>query len=1093
LIVVSVISLIARRSALPVVGAAVIRSLLLCAFEGIAGAAAAQGPTSAAIAGHILDARGHGLQGVGIVVTNEATGIAMRGVSRAEGRYLVSGLEVGGPYSIAVARLGSPRQTRTGLFLSVGQELHVDVTLEQQPVTLQGIETRATPDRLFSRAHTGAEAFLSDSTIHQMPVINRDLYDLVRLVPQMSTWFALAPSGEGPRVNSIRIDGVSDQVPSSNLAAGQLYGGKVIPLDAVKEYQVLFSPFDVRQGSFAGASVNVVTRSGTNELHGSVAGYGTNERLGPDVPIVRSARYEKEQFGFSLGGPIIHDHLLFFLATELQRRMIPAVGPQLGQSARGSIALPVSVADITRFQELLSSRGLDGGSAGAVTNANPSSSTFLRFDAPISHWNSRVTVRGSYGHADSSIFARPTALAPTNCPTSACFPLSSLQHSRWVDKQLVAAQLVTNFTSGAYNELLAGHDRLVSGFRPTVNQPLILVTVPGTGGAPAVLQSGTHEIATGQRNASWTTEFTDNLSISAGAHRVTIGASVHVFDLRAFQQRGAYGIWEFASLDSLQAGTASHYRVTRDTGSVTAASGAYHAFYLGDEWEASSRLSLTFGLRGDLPVLAARPPYVAAVDSTFHRRTDDVPSGTVQWSSRLGFNYRLTSDGDDARAQFRGGVGLFTGRPPLFWLFGGFSAYGLAMRTLQCGSVPSDGGPPPAFRSDVRDPPLACAGGQTFGSATNGEIDVIDPHLRLPQTMRASFAADVELPFGAVGTIEGLYTRATRAVFFSPINLTDPIAYDRNDRALYGTINATGVAIPSRVSPQLGDVVAITNHSKDHSYDLTGELRKQSRMADVAASVTYGRSRDVQSPRMVSALLTDNWRFARPLAGREDDLSLGISDFDQPFRVRAFGTVHSPWRRFWTDLSFFYVGGSGFPYTYVAGGTQGRGDLNADGAVGNDPIYIPRTALDTAEIRFAGTPAEVDAQQRAFDRFVDGAPCLRNQRGRVISRNSCRSPWMSLTNLALRQALHGGDEQSLVFELQVFNVLNLLNSRWGRMELPTGADLATSSQIALLSQVGETAGPQAQPVYRFDSTMRQFSDQNFDTYYQIQLAVRFSF
>jgi hypothetical protein len=61
------------------------------------------------------------------------------------------------------------------------------------------------------------------------------------------------------------------------------------------------------------------------------------------------------------------------------------------------------------------------------------------------------------------------------------------------------------------------------------------------------------------------------------------------------------------------------------------------------------------------------------------------------------------------------------------------------------------------------------------------------------------------------------------------------------------------------------------------------------------------------------------------------------------------------------------------------------------------------------------------------------------------------------------------------------------------MELPTGADLATSSQIALLSQVGETAGPQAQPVYRFDSTMRQFSDQNFDTYYQIQLAVRFSF
>ena len=144
----------------------------------------------------------------------------------------------------------------------------------------------------------GTEAFLSDSMIHQMPVINRDLYDLVRLVPQMSTWFPLAPSGAGNRVNSIRIDGVSDQVPSSNLAAGQLYGGKVIPLDAVKEYQVLLSPFDVRYGSFAGASINVVTRSGTNELHGSVFGYGTNERLGPNVPFVRSAHMRNNNSAF---------------------------------------------------------------------------------------------------------------------------------------------------------------------------------------------------------------------------------------------------------------------------------------------------------------------------------------------------------------------------------------------------------------------------------------------------------------------------------------------------------------------------------------------------------------------------------------------------------------------------------------------------------------------------------------------------------------------------------------------------------------------------------------------------------------------------
>jgi hypothetical protein len=1064
-------------------------SLVLCLVTGIDAPLWAQSPTSAAIGGRVLDDGGRGLPGVDVIVRNDATGIAMRGVSRAEGRYLVGGLEVGGPYSVTVRRIGSPVRRRTGLYLSLGQQLQVDVALELQSVTIQGVETQAVADRVFSRAHTGTESLLSDSMIRQLPVINRDLYDLVRLVPQMSTWFALAPSGAGTRFNSIRIDGVSDQVPSSNLAAGQLYGGKVIPLDAVKEYQVLFSPFDVRYGSFSGASINVVTRSGTNELHGSAVGYATNEHLGADAPLIRNARYEKQQVGISLGGPVLRDRLLFFISSELQRRTIPALGPFVDQA--GS-SLPVRPTDITRFQQLLDGYGLAGGSAGEVTNANPSSSTFVRLDAPLPRWNSRITVRGNYGHADSAIFARPTLLAPTNCPTSACFPLSSLQHSRWIDKRSLALQLISNFTNGASNELVVGYNRLASGFHPVVDQPLILVTAPGPTGVPSVLQSGTHEIATGQRNTTWTSELTDNVSISAGAHRVTLGLSTTLFDLNAFQLRGAYGVWEFASLDSLQSGTASRYRVTRDTGSVTASSGAYHALYLGDRWEASPRLTLTVGLRGDLSMLSARPPYIAAVDSTFGVRTDRVPSGTLAWSPRLGFNFRASNVGRPP-VQLRGGVGLFTGRPPQFWLFGGFSAYGLATRTLQCGSLPSDAGPAPEFSADASKPPLDCAGGQTFGGATKGEIDVIDPKLGLPQTLRATFAADAQLPFGVVGTVEGLFTRANRAIYFSPLNLAESAASDRRGRLLYGTVNATGIASPKRISSTLGDVIAIANQSKDHAYDVTTELRREGRIADLTASFSFGRSRDVESPRPVSALLVDNWRYARPVSGRQDDLTTATSDFDQPFRVKASGTLHSPWRRFGTALSFFYVGGSGFPFTYVAGGTQGRGDLNADGAVGNDPIYLPRSAFDTSEIQFQGTPAEVATQQGAFERFVDGDACLRRQRGRIMSRNSCRAPWMNLSNLAIRQSLPSVQAQTLVFELQIFNLLNLLNPRWGRMELPTGVVLASSSQVPLLSQVGETTDSAAQPIYRFDSSMQRYDDENFDTYYQIQLAIRYNF
>ena len=1072
--------------------AAIRRWVVLSLLEGAVSTASAQGPTTASISGRIVDARGRGVAGVEVVVLNQASGISMRGLSRSEGRYLVGGLEVGGPYTVTMRQIGSPMVKRTGVFLSLGQQLQLDVTLEQQPAMLQAIETQAKADRLFSRGHMGAQSFISDSTLRRAPVINRDLYDLVRLVPQISTWFDLSASGAGPRVNSIQIDGITDQVPTSNLAAGALYGGRVLPLDAVKEFQVSLSPYDVRNGSFAGASVNVVTRSGTNELHGSLFGYGTNDHFGADVPLIRSSPYEKEQLGFSLGGPIVRDRLLFFVSSEIQRRVLPAAGAYIGDDPSTQSALSVRAADIARFQELLKVQGLDGGSAGAVSNPNPSSSVFARLDAPFARWNSRVTLRGNYGHADSAIFARPTALAPTNCPTNACFPLSSLQHSRWVEKRSSSAQLISNSGRGLYNELLAGYVSIASGFHAGVKQPLILVTVPGTSGAPAVLQSGTHEIATGQRNTSWTVDLGDHLSISRGAHRITAGATAQLFDFRAFQLRGAYGIWEFSSLDSLQAGTASRYRVTRDTGSVTAASGGYYAVHLGDEWEASSRLTLTVGLRADIPQLSARPSYVAAVDSVFGLRSDEVPSGHVQLSPRVGFNYNLTSF-DQSPGQLRGGIGLFTGRPPMFWLFGGFSAYGLATRTLQCGSLAGDAGPPPAFHPDYRSPPLACAGGGTFGASTTGEIDVIDPRVRLPQTMRASLAVDHALPFGLVGTMEALYTRSTRALFFAPLNLRESVATDRNGRAMYGSIGPTGVAAPARIVPSLGDVVSIGTQSRDYAYDLTTELRREGRLVEVDASFSLGRARDVQTPRPVSALLVDDWRFSRPVTGDPTDLTLTTSDFDQPYRVRAFGTLHSPWRSLRTDLTLLYIGGSGLPFTYIAGGAAGRGDLNADGAVGNDPIYIPRSALDTNEIRFAGTTAEVAAQQVAFEHFLDGASCLRRQRGRIMSRNSCRSPWMSRTNLALRQALPAAGTHWFFIELQVFNLLNLVNPRWGRVALPTGAAISSTNQTQLLSQVGETAGTSAQPIFRFDPQMGRFNFDNLDSYYQLQLALRYDF
>src|SRR5436309_3096202 len=114
-------------------------SMLFCALAASTAVLHAQGPTSAAIAGRILDAEGSGLSGADVFITNQATGFSIRAISRAEGRYLVGGLDVGGPYVVTVRRIGSPMNRRAGFFLSLGQELRLDIVLERQPMTLQAI------------------------------------------------------------------------------------------------------------------------------------------------------------------------------------------------------------------------------------------------------------------------------------------------------------------------------------------------------------------------------------------------------------------------------------------------------------------------------------------------------------------------------------------------------------------------------------------------------------------------------------------------------------------------------------------------------------------------------------------------------------------------------------------------------------------------------------------------------------------------------------------------------------------------------------------------------------------------------------------
>lgn len=1031
----------------------------------------AQGVTSAAIEGRVRQEGTQENNGGQVRVVNRATGYAVETVVRG-GRFSVQGLEVGGPYSVYVRRVGYRQEERDSLFLTLGQRLTLDFTLVPLISSLDTVRVVRSALPVLWRAPPGIGATISSTMLQRLPSRNRDLYDFVQLTPEVSARSGISGGGVNPRLNSFLLDGVSERALQGNNAAGAVSGGKSISIEAVKEYQVLLSPYDARYGDFAGALVNAVTKSGSNEVHGTAYIYARNEKLARNTPFMRRSPYDRTQLGFAVGGPIAQDRAHFFVAPEFQRLTAPASGPYIGQSTSSSVPVPVSEADANRFTDVLASYGLDAGSAGAVEVGNPLVNLFGRIDVAIPEWRGRVVLRHNYSRVQDIRFSRDT---------SAVFPLSSYGLTQTLTKHATAAQLYTNLRSGGLNELTIGYTSTPSIWTPNVRQPVVLVAVPGSTGGSALLRAGSNENAQGISLQQASLEIADNLTVSFGeSHQAALGARAEAFRISRGGVIGGYGTWTFSSLDSLQRGEAESFRLVKDLGGATAPlGGVQYTLYATDEWRPRDHLSLTFGLRADVVALGDQPPYNATIDTIFGRNTSVVPSARIHWSPRVGFNWDVSGDG---RSRLRGGTGIFVGRPPLGWLHSAIYSYGGGIGTLLCGIRRTDAGRAPRFVADFRDQPNACANGRSFST---GPVNLLASKLRLAETWRTSLAYDRLLRWNVVATVEGLYTRSLSDFLFVNLNLAGPRGVDRHGRVLYGTINAVGRATPA-VSSSFSEVIDLRNQSKNHSFQLAGRLDKRlSDRFEATASYAYARSRDVQTPP--SAFQANvNWQTGRALSGRHDQIASGISSLEIPHRVVVTGIYTASWQRWSTEAAVYYVGESGAPFTYLASAGPGRGDLNADGTNANDPIYVPRNSSDPSEILFGGTPAEIVAQQMAFAHLIGRTDCLRRQRGRILERNSCRAPAVHVTNASIRQSLPIVGRHALKLQLEIFNVLNLLNKDWGQVQVPN---------VSLLEQVAQTPGTpsQSQPVFRFDPTRQRFDSENIESSYQIQLALRYSF
>lgn len=1072
-------------------------------FLGNTQSASAQGVTSGAIAGTVTDSSGAPIESAQIQITNSQTGVTQRGQTREGGRYNIAGLEPGGPYTVTVRRIGFAPVTRNNINVPLSNAARVDVSLARQAAVLAGVSVKAaSTNAVISPTKTGASTTISDSALRRLPTLNRNFTDFVQLVPQVSTnTGSLSGGGVNVRQNGIQIDGASAQDLFGLGSTGQpgaSAGAKSIPLDAVKEYQVLLAPYDVRQGNFGGVLINAVTRSGTNDFHGSVYGYGRNQNFTRSQPYLND--FSKRSYGFSLAGPIIRDRVFFFVNPEFQRQQAPTSGPFIGSSD-----LEVSQASLDQFSGILANTyGFTAAGTGArVVQQAPNTNVFGRVDAYLP-FGTRLVLSHNYASADQTSFSRgqPTSSSPRFPLTSNSFQYSNKTHT-------TIGQFLSNFSNGIFNELLLNYTT-IRDFR-TVPAKFPQVTVRGVArsdqpaGSPSkvTLIAGTEASSQGNSLDQTVFEFTENFTVPVGAHRITLGTRNQWYHPINLFGQSSLGSWSFSSLDSLAMGKPSG-----DTVGIPLASDPNHGFvnfharqysvYAQDEWAATDRFTLTGGIRLEVPRFEDAPPFNQTIFDAYGRSTSSVPSRRTI-SPRLAFNWDVTGD---QRNQLRGGIGYFAGSPPYVYLSNAFQNSGLSgFATLVCGGGTNGKvsfAPQPFTKENIANPPTSCAAANGLPGATaalSSTINTIDPAFRYPQYQKISAGYDHRFANGLIGTVEGLYTHAISNPFYQNLALVGPQGTtDPHGRILYGTFTATRANPVTRGPTQ--QVLDVTSVSGDYTYSVTGEVQKS--FADKfegTLSYTYSQARDVGT--VTSSTANSNYRYQRDVSGYLNDRSLTRSKNDQPHRIIATGSYRLPTK---TDFSFIYTGNSGSPYDYV----YGNGDANADGQTQNDLVYVPKDVNDPNEILFTGydkatSAQQVLAQQVAFDKFINSVPCLRESRGRLLSRNACRSPWVNEVDISIAQSLEAFRQQNLQLRLDVINFGNLLNPKWGRQAFVSSGAGPLSSATNLLTTTGYKTGTvsnginSTQGVYTFDPGMRRYNAQNVASNYSMQLSLRYSF
>ncbi len=991
----------------------------------------AQGVSSAGLRGRVLDPAGSPVEGALIRLEHTETGATATAITTSDGRYALRGQRPGGPYTVTVTRIGFGDHTREGIELLLGRYVNLDVTLLSEAVEIEGIEVRARQDIEFDPGRIGISTLVTAEIIGQLPTVTRNFVDFAALSPLARvSEEGVSVAGTNYRFNTLNVDGALNQdvfgLSTDNIAGGRA-GGRVIPLEAVEQFQVLVAPFDVRQSGFTGGAMNAVTRSGTNEFETSAFGFYRNEALvGPLVigDVATEPELSTAHGGFTAGGPILRDRAHFFLAGEWERIREPPSGFHVGESDEFRLAL---VADsVARMWSLLQGLGADPGTAASHTLENTLVNLFSRFDWEMGDRHDAM-FRYSFASADDE--ADPNRLPGDLYELSTS---GSRIHSR---SHSAVFQLFSSLPGGISNELALNFQHLDDSETARTALPQVEVTLDGVIDDLPVrrdVRSGASFFSQDNGLRQRVIQVANNLSNDLGRHSLLVGASATWFDFDRRFLPGAFGSYQFESLEELEQNDPDRYEITiplTEDGSNPTFGVQEVSLYIQDEFAASERFTLRAGARMDLPTFRGRPAANPELESALGIDTSRLPAGNSTLSLRAGLNWRPL-DG----TQIRAGSGVFTGRPAFAWLANAFQNNGVAARTVVCrgGSAPAldPTGPTPTECSGPPRPPQSST-----------VINYFDPDFAFPQDLRTMLALDQRLPGGLVLSGSLIYNKALKQVFIENINLLENRIVGETEAGYslgFGLAHRQVFGNPTqghfrgnevlweggRRTEEFGPVLRVTNKGDNFTYAATFELRKDFGET-LGLRVGYSLTRSADLQNLTSIDITSN--FASTPVNVHPNLPVRQSSrFDRPEKWVASAHARILPRFGGTEISLLYVGQSGVPYSYVY-----KGDVNGDDFPGprtsslpNDLIYI------TDEVTgFPGVPGHPEGEILWYSLY-DQEECLQRQTIRILARNTCRTPWSNQFDLRVAQTVEARG-LSVDLSLDLLNVLNLLHSHWG--------------------------------------------------------------